>query len=168
MSGPFVSQPRFLFQVWPELGVKPRLCRSSWRVFASTHPLIPPFTSSREALVACPPFPPWNVPSFTVESTLSSSCSSSDPPLSRQGGALTNLDSLLPHDLVLWTDGLVPSPFGKGGSGPLANCSLCGTEATLSFLAGPVYSNFPLKPAPLCTLFAGAGSTNKSATSLPI
>ena len=37
------------------LGVKPRLCRSSWRAFASTHPLMLPSTSSREALLACPP-----------------------------------------------------------------------------------------------------------------
>ena len=55
---------------------------------------------------------------------------------------LAHLDSLLPHDLVLWTDGSVPFPFGKGGSGILANCSLCGTEATLSFSAGPVCSGF--------------------------
>ena len=41
-----------------------------------------------------------------------------------------------------WTDGSVPFPFGKGGSGVLANCSLCGTEATLSFSAGPVCSSF--------------------------
>ena len=47
-----------------------------------------------------------------------------------------------PHDLVLWTDGSVPSRFGKGGSGILANCSLCGTEATLSFSSGPVCSSF--------------------------
>ena len=62
------------------LGVKPRLCRSSWRAFASTHPLMLPSTSSRKALVACPPCPPWNLPSFTVESTLSTPCSHSDPP----------------------------------------------------------------------------------------
>ena len=43
---------------------------------------------------------------------------------------------------MLWTDGSVPVPFGKGGSGVLANCSLCGTEATLSFSAGPVCSSF--------------------------
>ena len=55
---------------------------------------------------------------------------------------LPTLDSLLPHDLVLWTDGSVPFPFGKGGSGVLANCSLCDTEATLSFSAGPVCSSF--------------------------
>ena len=124
------------------LGVKPKLCRSSWRAFASTHPLMLPSTSPREALLACPPFPPWNLPSFTVDSTLSSLCSRSDPPLSRQGAALAHLDSLLPHDLVLWTDGFVPFAFGKGALGLLANCSLCGTETTLSFSAGPVCSSF--------------------------
>ena len=145
------------------LGVKPRLCRSSWRAFASTHRLMLPSTCSREAFLACPPCHPWNLPSFTVESTLCSPCSRSDLPLSRQGAALAHLDSLPPHDLVLWTDGSVPFPFGKGGSGVLANCSLCGTEATLSFSAGPV---FPLKPVPFCTLFAGLGNTIKSAISL--
>ena len=124
------------------LGVKPRLCRSSWRALASTHPLMLPSTCFREALVACPPCPPWNLPSFTVESTLSSPCSRSLPFLSRQGAALAHLDFLPSHDLVLWTDDSVPVPFGKGGSGVLANCSLCGTEATLSFSAGPVCSNF--------------------------
>ena len=124
------------------LGVKPRLCRSSWRAFASTHPLMLPSTCSREALLACLPFPPWNLPSFTVESILTSPCSRSDPPFSRQGAVLAHLDSLPPHDLVLWTDGSVPFPFGKGGSGVLANCSLCGTQATLSFSAGTVCSSF--------------------------
>ena len=47
-----------------------------------------------------------------------------------------------PHDLVLWTDCSVPFPFGKGGSGVLTNCSLCGTEATLSFSGGPVCLSF--------------------------
>ena len=108
-----------------------------------------PSTSPREALVACPPCPPWNLPSFTVESTLSTPCSRSDPPLSCQGAALAHLDSLSPHDLVLWIDGSVAVPFGKGGSGVLANCSLCGTEATLSFWAGPVCSSFS---AEACTI----------------
>ena len=121
------------------LAVKPRLCRSSWRAFASTHSLMLPSTCSREALLA---FPPWSLPSFTVESTLSTPCSRSDPPLSRQGAALAHLDSLPSHDLVLWTDGSVPFPFDKGGSGVLANCSLCGTEVTLSYSAGPVCSSF--------------------------
>ena len=83
-------------------------------------------------------------PFFTVESTISSSCSRSDLPLSRQGAALTYLDSLPPDDLVFSTDGSVPFPFGKDSSGVLANCSLslCGTEVTLSFSAGPICSSF--------------------------
>ena len=99
-------------------------------------------TSPREALLACPPFPPWNLPFFTVEFTLSSSCSRSDFPLICQGATLAHLDSLPPHDLVLWTDGSLPFPFGKSGSSVLANCSLCGTEATLFFSAGSVCSSF--------------------------
>ena len=106
-------------------------------------------TCSGEALVACPTFPLWNLPSFTVEPTLSTPCSRSDPPHSRQGAALAHLDSLPPHDLVLWTDGSAPFPFGKSGSGVLANCSLCGTEATVSFSAGPVCSSFS---AEACTI----------------
>ena len=86
----------FLISGLARLGMKPRLCRSSWRAFAFTHPLMLPSTSSREALVACPPSLLWNLPFFTVESTLSSSCSCSDPPLSRQGAALAHLDSLRP------------------------------------------------------------------------
>ena len=43
---------------------------------------------------------------------------------------------------MLSTDGFVPFLFGKGGSGVLANCSLCGTEAALFFSAGPVCSSF--------------------------
>ena len=39
------------------LGLKPRLCRSSWRAFASIHPLMLPSTSLREALLPCPPSP---------------------------------------------------------------------------------------------------------------
>ena len=122
--------------------MKPRLCRSSWRAFASIHLLMLPCTCSREALVACPTFPPWNLPLFTVESTVSSPCSRSDPALTCQDSALAHLDSLLPHDLVLWTDGSVPFPFGKSSSGVLANCSSCSTEATLSFSACPVCSSF--------------------------
>ena len=159
-------QTSFLILGLARLGVKPRLCRSSWRAFASTHPLMLPSSCCREALLACPLSPPWNLPSFTVESTLSSPCSRSDPPFSRQGVALTHLDFLPPRNLILWTGGSVAFPFGKGGSGVLANCFLCDTEATLSFSAGPVRLRFPLKPASFCTLFAGLGSTNKSAISL--
>ena len=145
------------------LAVKPRLCRPSWRALASTHPLMLPSICSREALLACPPSPPWNLPAFTVDSTLSTPCSRSDLPLSRQGAALAHLDSLTPHDLVLWTDGSVPFPFGKGGSGVLANCSLCGSEATLSFSAGPVCSSFSAEACAILHALCWFGSTNKPA-----
>ena len=84
-----------------------------------------------------------------MKSALSSLCSRSDPPLFRQGAALAHLDSLPLHDQVLWTDGFVSSPLRKSGSGVLANCSLCGTETTLSFSAGPVCSSFSAKA---CTI----------------
>ena len=44
-------------------------------------------------------------------------------PFSCQGAALTHLDSFPPHNLILYADGFVLFPFGKGGSGVLANCS---------------------------------------------
>ena len=46
---------------------------------------------------------------------------------------------------MLWSNGSVPSFFGKDGSCVLANCFLYGTEATLSFSAGPVCQSFSAK-----------------------
>ena len=79
-----------------------------------------------------------------MESTLFSSCSRSDLPLSPRYG-FAHLDSLPLYDLVLWTDCFVPFPLGKGDSGVLASCFLCSTEASLSFSAGPVCSSFSAK-----------------------
>ena len=84
----------FSISVLVRYGVKPRLWRFFCKVFVSTHTIMLPSTSPRELLFACPPFPPRNLPSFTLESTLSSPCSRSDPPLSRQGVALAHFDSL--------------------------------------------------------------------------
>ena len=73
----------------------------------------------------------------------------------------------LPHDLVLWTDGSVPFPLGKGSSGVFANCSLFMTLRPLfPFQLAQYVQAFPLKPMPFCKLFPGLGSTNKPATSL--
>ena len=108
-------------------------------------------TSPKEGLLACPPYPPWNPSSFTVESTLSSPCSRFGLLfLAKVRLSLTLI--LSPHDLVLWTGGSVPFSFGKGDSGVLANCFFCGTEATLSFSASPVCSSFLLKPSLFCVL----------------
>ena len=49
------------------------------------------------------------------------------------------------HDLVIWTDSAASFPFVNGGAGDLANCFLCGTEATLSFSSGPACSSFSAK-----------------------
>ena len=127
------------------LGVKPRLCRLSWRAFASTHSLMLSSASSREALLACPPSPPWHLPSFTVESTLSFPCFCSDPPLHRQGVALAHLDSL---PLMIWCSGqtaLFLFILAKAAPAYLPTALSVALRLTLSFLAGPVCSSFSAK-----------------------
>ena len=146
--------------------MKPRLCRSSWRAFASTHPLMLPSTCSREALLAFPPLPPWNLPSLTVESALSTPCSRSDPSLSRQGAALAHLDSLL---LMIWCFGptaLFLFLLAKAAPAFLPTALSVALRPLFPFQQAKYAQVFPLKPAPFCTLFAGLGSTNKSAISL--
>ena len=144
-------------------GVKPRLCRSSWRALASTHPLMLPSICSREALLACPPIPPWNLPSFTVESTLSSPCSRSDPPHSRQGAALAHLDSL---PLMIWYSGLTALflfLLARAAPAFLPTALSVALRPLFPFRQAQYVPVFPLKPAPFCTLFAGLGNTIKSA-----
>ena len=141
MSGLIISQPPFPFQVWPDLkwnqdsadrpGELLRhltclyfLLLPLGRLFFLALPfLLKPafFYYGVHPLLSM--FPLWS-PSF------SSRCGSRSPWLSA------------PYDLVLWTDGFISFPFGEGGSGVLTNCSLCNTEATLSFSAGPVSSSF--------------------------
>ena len=87
----------------------------------------------------CPHFPPWNLPSFTVEFTLSTPCSRSDPPLSRQGAALAHFNSLM-----IWYSGqsaLLLFLLAKAAPAFLPT-ALRGTEASLSFSTGPVCSSF--------------------------
>ena len=162
MSGLFVSQPLFSISGVARLGVKPRLCRSSWRAFASTHPLMLPSTCSREALLACPACPPWNLPSFTVESTLSTPCSRSDPPLTRQGAALAHL-TLSP--LMIWCFGqtaLFLFLLARAAPAFLSTAFSVALRPLFPFRQAQYAQVFLLKPAPFCTLFAGLGSTNGS------
>ena len=145
-------------------GVKPRLCRSSWRAFTSTHPLMLPSTSSREALLACAPFPPWNLLSFTVKATLSFPCSSSDPLFLAKVRLSPTLT--LSH-LTTWYSGQTALFL-------LTMTALAFLPTALSVALRPLFSFqqaqyaqvFLLKPAPLSKLFAGRGSINKSATFL--
>ena len=149
------------------LEVKPRLCRSSWIAFASTHPLMLSSTCSREALLACPPCPPWNLPSFTVESTFSSPCSRSDLPLSCQGAALAHLDSL-PHPMIWYSGPTALFLFLLARAAPafLPTAFSVALRPLFPFQQAQYVQVFPLKPAPFCTLLAGFGSTNKFVTSL--
>ena len=101
-----------------------------------------------------------------MESTLSSLCSHSDPPLSRQGAALAHLDSL---PLMIWYSGLAALFLFL-----LARAALAYLPTAVSVALKRLFPSqqaqyaqvFPLKPAPFCTLFAGLGGTNKSATFL--
>ena len=145
ISGHFVSEPSFSFQVWPDLGVKPRFCRSFLKAFASTHLLILYFTSPRKVLFARSSHPSWNLLSFTVESILSYPCFCYDPTLSCQGATLAHLDSLPPRDLVLWRDGSFP--FGKGGSGVLETAHLLALRPPFPFRQAQYVQVFLLKPA---------------------
>ena len=122
-----------------------------------------PSTCSRKALLACPPCPPWNLPSFTVESTLPSPCSCSDPPLSRQGAALAHLDSL---PLMIWYSGqaaLFLFLLARAAPAYLPTALSVALRPLFPFRQAQHVPVFPLKPAPFCTLFAGLGNTIKSA-----
>ena len=145
------------------LRVKPRLCRLSWRAFASTHPLMLPPTCSREALLACPLFPPWNLPSFTVESTLSTPCSRSDLLHCCQGAALAHLDSL---PLMIWYSGqtaLFLFLLARAAPAFLPTAVSVALRSLFPFQQAQYVQVFPLKPVPFCTLFAGLGNNIKSA-----
>ena len=145
------------------LGVKLRLCLESFCVHLHTHPFC---YFSLAGSLCLPSSHPWSRSFFTVDSTLPSPCSRSDPSLSCKGAALAYLDSLSSPNMAIRTDCSVPFPFGKRGSGLLVYCSCCGTEATLSFSGILIASVFPLNSAPFCKLFDGLGSTNKSVSSL--
>ena len=82
----------------------------------STHPLMLRSACSKEAFLVCPPLPFWNLSSFTVESTLSTPCSRSDPPLSRQSSAL----ALHSPPVLLDYNGHQDICFSRGTSRPMS------------------------------------------------
>ena len=101
-----------------------------------------------------------------MKSTLSSPCSRSDPPLSRQGAALAHLDSL---PLIIWYSGqtaLFLFLLEKAAPAYLPTALSVPLRPLFPFRQAQYGKVFPLKPAPFCTLFAGLGNTKKSANSL--
>ena len=123
-------------------------------------------TSPREALLACPPCPPGNLPLFTVESILTSPCSRSDPPLSCQGAALAHLDSLPLMIRYSGQTALFLFLLARAAPAFLPTALVVTLRPLFPFQQAQYVQGFPLKPAPSCTLFAGLGSTNKFSISL--
>ena len=146
------------------LGVK--LCRSSWRAFTSTPPIMLPSISSREALLACPLFLLWNLP-----------CSLWSPLFPLHALALISLSlakvqlllTLTLSPLMIWYSGLTTLFLFR-----LASAALVYLPTALSVASRPLFpfpqaqyvKIFPLQPTPLFMFFAGLGSTNKPAISL--
>ena len=118
-----------------------RLTRQSWRSFCLGHSLSNALPASREPLVLCPPFPPWNPPTLTVNTSIPH-CSKATPQQERYDLAVQHIQSLEHTGVTLWTDGSVPSLFGQGGAGVFMQCSKCSTSHSISSPAGPISSSF--------------------------
>ena len=122
-----------------------------------------PSTSPREALLACPPFPSWNLLFFTVKATLSFPCSSSDPLFLAKVWLSPTLT--LSH-LTTWYSGQTARFLFL-----LTTAALAFLPTALSVALRPLFpfqqaqyaQVFLLKPAPLSKLFADLGSINKCA-----
>ena len=127
-----------------------------------------PSTSSRDALLAFrdAPFPLWNLPSFTVKSTLSSPCFCSNPlPLAKVRLSLT----LTLSSLMTWCFGqtaLFCFLLARAAPAYLPSALSMALRPLFPFRQAQYLQVFLLKLAPFCTLFAGLGSTNKPAISL--
>ena len=104
--------------------------------------------------------------SFTVESTLSFPCSRSDSlSLAKMRRSPTLIISLI----MIWYSGLTALFFlllARAAPAFLPTAFSVALRLLCFFQQAQYVQVFPLKPAPFCTLFAGLGSTSKSAFSL--
>ena len=135
-----------------KLEEKPRLCRSSWRAFASTHPLMLPSTCSREVL-ACP--------RFLLGICLRSSWSSLYPlhalaliPLTLAKVQLSLTLRFSP--LMIWYSGqtaLFLFLLSRAASAFLPTALSVALRPLFPFQQAQSVSVFPLKAAPFCTLY---------------
>ena len=132
--------------------MKLRLCRSFWRAFASIHPLIFLLFLERlsflePAFLHCGVQPFLSMPSLWSPSLAKAQLS----PTLRSGA----LDRRLCFFFLLAKAALTYLPT-----------ALCVVSRPLFPFQRAQYARaFLLKPAPCCKLFAGLGSTNKSASS---
>ena len=166
MSGLFVSQPPFLFQDWPDL---------EWNQDFADRPgeLLRPLTRScfllpllgRLFLLAlfflleiCPRSP-WSslFPLYALALI----------PLTLAKVRLS--PTLTLSSLMIWYSGqtvLFLFRLVRAARASLPTALSMALRSLLPFRQAQYAKVFPLKPAPFCTLFAGLGSTNKSAISL--
>ena len=156
----------FLISGLARLEVKPRPCKSSWRAFAPTHPLMLPSTSPMEALFACPFYLPWNPflslwipPSpFLAPALILIS-------LAKMRFSLT----LTLSPLTIWCFELT-APFlfvlAKKAPKHLPTALSVASRPLYPFQQAHYAQVSLLNPVLFCKLFAGLGSTNKSATFL--
>ena len=134
--------------------MRPRLCRSSWRAFALTRSyflLLP-------LLGICLPSP-WSPP-FPLHA----------PTLILLTLAKVRFSPTLTlSSLMIWYSGqtaLFLFLLAKAASAFLPTALSVALRPLFPFRQAQYAQVFPLKPAPFYTLFAGLGSTNKSAISL--
>ena len=140
--------------------MKPRLCRLSWRAFASTHPLMLLPLLGRLFLLALPVLlgiylrSRWNPP-FPLHALALI-------PLTLAKVRLSPILTLSPH--MIWYSGQT-ALFLLARAAPafLPTALSVALRPLFSFRQAQYVPVFPLKTAPFCTLFAGLGSTNKSA-----
>ena len=148
------------------LGVKPRLCRSFWRVFASTHrSCFLLLVLGRLFLLALP---------FLLGICLRSR---SSPPFPLHALALIPPSlakvrfspTLTLSLLMIWCfeqTALFLLLLVRAAAAFLPTALSVALRRLFPFRQAQYAQVFPLKPAPFCTLYAGLGSTNKSAISL--
>ena len=126
-----------------------------------------PSTSLKEALLACPSFPPWSLLSFIVEFTLSSSCSRFDSTLSLAKVRLSLTLTLSPLMICCFEQtALFLFLLAKAALAYLPTALSVALRPLFPFQEAQYAQASLLKPAPFCTLPADLGSTNKPATSL--
>ena len=124
-----------------------------------------PSTCFKGALHACSPFPPWNLPS------------SWSPPFPPHALALIPLSlakvqlspTLTLSPLMIWYSGqtaLFLFLLARAAPAFLPTALSVALRLLFPFRQAQYVQLCPLKPVPFCTLFAGLGSTNKSAISL--
>ena len=147
----------FLISGVARLRAKPRLSRSSWRVFACIRRLMLS-SSTRMVLFACLPSL-----SFLELAFLQHGAHSFYFMVLLWPFSLSLTLTLPSHDLVIQVDGCVPFFFGKGGSGVLASAHFVAVKPTFPIRKAHCVEAFLLKPAPSCKLFAGFDN-NKTAT----